>query len=285
MLCSYKAYANPNFNLALGLEHSRQTFEANLSENLMETDAQIDTVTLAPALHWQNWSMVISLPWQRVQGEYFINPTYPVLSATCNLISNLNNVQKLILVNRGTITLEQIQQCNGLANQTNRGDEDASGFNDVELFVSYYPTITGGNLESSYGMGFKFDNGDDQKGFGSGTQDIFVEASWLYRAAYVSLNANLGYNFVVKNNTNYGLSDYGYTWLGTEFPLFTWLKPGLEYHFQQSISDAYDDLDYCIGYLSFSNQKRLGGRIFYTDYLDHAGYPDQELGASIHYVF
>lgn len=285
MLGSYDAIASPQFNFAVGFEHTRQTFEAHLNENQQDSDAQLDTITLAPAVHWQDWSLVISLPWQRVQGEYFINPTYPVVSATCNLISNLSNIQKLILINRGTLTPEQIQQCVSVSAQTTNQKEEVTGFNDAEIFVSYYPNLSNDNLEGSIGVGFKLDNGDDQVGLGTGTQDIFMEASWFYKASLFSLNANIGYNFVIRNSTSFPLSDYGYTWLGAQFPLFSWLQPGLEYHFQQSNSDGYDDLDYGIGYLRFSNNKQLGGRLYYTDYLDNGGYPDQELGASIHYVF
>ena len=285
LVCKLANGEEPTLGLNIGWEQNFQEYENSFLNSNLDVNSNINTIFVSPSLRWNNWTVSASLPWQQVDGEYFINHNYPNFSAVCSTIADLSTLHQQLLLNFGDLTEQQLQFCSQVTDGRSQSGEIASGLSDIELFANYYLPFFGGNWETSLGVGFKWDNGDEQVGLGTGTQDLFLEGSWYLEQRQFSLLAVLGYNQIVKNNTGFDYLDYGYTSLDLRLRLLSWLQPGVEYHFQQSNAGGYDDLDYVIGYLQLSNTKYWRGRLYYTDYLDQSGYPNQEYGGAVYWVF
>lgn len=263
------------------------TVEAErVEQSFDDGDSTIDTVTLAPALHVGDWSFSLSAPWQQVDGSYFVNNAYPNLEYLCSQINGLTALQKWLLYQNGTLTPQQIQYCNqtgGVESVTLQDEVD--GWNDIEVFASYFLPLPSDAFSAALGVGYKHDNGDAEAGLGTGTRDLFAEANGWWRAGAVVIGLTLGYEHLLENSTSIELNDYGYTSLDARWQVRDWVAPGVEYHYQQANADVLDDLDYFTYYVRVGRSSGLGARLFITDYRDATGYPEEEFGGSLSYSF
>ena len=263
------------------------TVEAERVEQSFEDgDSTIDTFTLAPALHVGDWSFSLSAPWQQVDGSYFVNNAYPNLEYVCSQINSLTALQKWLLYQNGTLTPQQIQYCNqtgGVESVTLQDSVD--GWNDIEIFASYFLPLFSDVFSAAVGLGYKHDNGDAEAGLGTGTRDLFAEANGWWHLGKVVIGLTLGYEHLLENSTSIALEDYGYTSLDARWQLHELVAPGVEYHYQQANADVLDDLDYFTYYVRVGRSSGLGARLFITDYRDATGYPEEEFGGSLSYSF
>ncbi|MEZ5509662.1 MAG: hypothetical protein R3F47_07140 [Gammaproteobacteria bacterium] len=259
-------------------EYAEQSFDAG--------DADLYTLTVSPALHSGQWTFSATLPWQKINGTYFVNTRNTNLAFGCEQLSRLSDLQQLVLINRGTISADQLSTCTEDATATtNDASDSVSGLGDIELFANRYLSPMVDQLSGSIGMGYKLDTGDYKEGLGTGTQDIYLETSWLYDMQALSVLFTLGYEFLLSNDTDLDLQDYGYMatdlrWHATEV-----IAVGGEYQFQQTSLDGLDDVDFITGYVQFGRATGWGVRLFVTDYLGGEGLPDQEIGGNLSYVF
>lgn len=274
------AFADTDWNLALEAERIHQSFG--------DGDADIDTVTLSPSLHVGNWSLVATIPWQHIDGSYFVNNAYPNLEYICSAINGLTPAQKLLLIYRGSLTTDQVQYCSNTGGIESLTLEDSvEGFNDIELFANYYLPVFNDQITGTAGIGYKHDNGDVDLGLGTGTRDLLVETSWLFDVAPVSMLLTLGYEHILQDNTaiDVDINDYAYASLDGRWQLLDLAAIGVEYHYQQASADVLDDLDYLVYYLNLGRGSGWGARLFMTDYQNAKGYPDDEIGGSLSYTF
>lgn len=270
--------AGPEVSFFIDTERVHQEFEFG--------EADIDTVTLAPALHFRDWSAYLSVPWQRIEGSYFINERFPNLAYLCGQLGDLSPQAKLLLLRRGLITPAQLQYCSSQGNSAGQDLESANeGIGDAELFLSHFLATAYDNLGGSIGIGYKHDSGDVDKGLGTGTREAYLETQWIWSLHKVDLIARFGYQWVVENNTAVDLDDYGYGSLGSSWHPSTWLTVGAEYQYWQANSEFLDDLDYIDWYLEFGTFRGFSLRLTYTDYDDEPGYPEQQYSANISYGF
>lgn len=256
-------------------EYAEQSFDVG--------DADLYTLTVSPAVHTGQWTFSATLPWQKVEGTYFVNIRNSNLALGCAQLSRLSGLQRLILLNRGIISADQLSACNEEATATTR--DSVSGLGDIELFANRYLSPLADQLSGSVGMGYKLDTGDDKEGLGTGTQNIFLETSWLYDRQALSVLFTLGYEFLLSNDTDLDLQDYGYMATDLRWHATDIMVVGGEYQYQQSSLDGLDDVDFITGYVQFGRATGWGVRLFVTDYLGGEGLPDQEIGGNLSYVF
>jgi len=266
------------WQMTVDAEHIEQSFE--------DGDATLDTITLAPALHLQDWSFYLTIPWQKIDGTVFINNAYPNLAYICGQINSLTPMQILYLIRHDKLTLQQVQYCDSTGGMVSEELQDqATGLSDLELFASYYLPQFSNSLSGTAGLGYKHDNGDAEKGLGTGTRNLYAETSWLLQGNTVGLILTLGYEHLLKNDTDIDYQDYGYGSAELYWRPVEIVTLGAEYHYQQAVADVLDDFDYQVLYLAFGPGSGFGARLFTTIYPDETGYPDKEVGANISYTF
>lgn len=270
--------AGPQTSFVIDTERVHQEFEYG--------EADIDTVTLAPALHFSDWSIYLSVPWLHVEGSYFITERFPNLAYLCGQLGGLSPQAKLLLIRRGVITPAQLQYCSSQGNSAGQDQESSNeGIGDADLFFSYFLAPAGDHLSGSIGIGYKHDSGNVDKGLGTGTREAYTETQWTWSLQRIDINARLGYQWVVENDTPVDLDDYAYGSAGASLRALNWLTLGVEYQYWQANSDLLDDLDYIDWYITLGSHRGLSMRLGYTDYDDEPGYPQQQYSASISYGF
>lgn len=266
------------WDLQVSAERIHQTFDNG--------DADLDTLTFTPAMTLGDFSLTATVPWQHIDGTYFVNTVYPALVNACAWLNSLSNLRKLSLIRQGKLTLEQVQYCNGNAGvESATLDDSVEGAGDIELFANYFLPPLSGYASASLGLGYKFDNGDWETGLGSGTRDLFTEAALLLQGERLHLLLTLAYDRIEANATGLDLNDYGYGSIDAGWQCLDTLTLGLEYHYQQAITDLIGDLDYFTGYGDLQLGKRWTMRLFVTDYRGAEGYPEEEIGARLSWQF
>lgn len=270
--------AQPEWDLQLSAERLHQSFA--------DGDADLDTVTFTPSVSVGDFSLTATVPWQHIDGTYFVNTVYPALVNACSYLNSLSNLTKLRLIRQGRLTLEQVQYCNQNAGvETSTLDDSVAGAGDIELLASYFLPPLSENASTSMGLGYKFDNGDVDKGLGSGTRDVFTEAALLLQGERLHLLLTLGYDWVQSDASGLDLQDYGYASLDAGWQLFEPFTLGVEYHYQQAVTELLSDLDYVTGYGNLTLGDHVSVRLSATDYRNADGYPDKEIGASLAWQF
>lgn len=278
MLCSAALRAETAGHFAIDSERVHQSFDQSSSD--------IDTVTLSPSLDIDNWTLSASIPWQHVDGSYFVNNRYPNRAHFCNQISQLSAKQRYLLVQSGKLTLGELRYCKltgGVQSATLQNSTE--GMNDVEVSADYYLPPYSHNVNGSLGFGYKHDNGDPNSGLGTGTREAYLETDWSLMIHQVGVAATLGYQFILSNDTGIDMQDYAYGSLDSHWVPYHFLTLGLTYNYIQANAKELKDLDYVTGYLEIGRSKGFSVRLGYTDYNNADGYPNKEYSGSISYRF
>ncbi|RLU01884.1 hypothetical protein [Ketobacter sp.] len=272
-----------------GFSVSAERIQQEFSFETDDSEATIDTLTLAPGFSWGDWHVSASLPWQAIDGVYFFNNIYPNLAHTCSQINELTPLQKWVLVRNTALNQEALDYCEetgGIESET--VEDKTTGWNDIEIFANYYippdfiPTHPNW-LAGSVGIGFQFDNGDELAGLGNGAKQLFVETSWMAGNGLLSLSTTLGYYFVVDDNSAFGLQDHGYGSLDGRLALGQYFELGARYDYRQTDNDVFDDYAYLTYSLHFFAGQHWGGQAYLSDYDDDTGFPDEEYGLYLFY--
>lgn len=295
-LCIPTAYAQPqkesaiNWGMDLRIQREHQDFD--------DSDAQLNTLSLQPYMQVGNWDISLNLPWQQIDGEYFVNGFQPTPSRICERLSSLSFLQRQVLLNRGRITNEQLNYCDNQSAEPEVIDSSVSGMSDVSLMARYaMPLDQQGVWLGSLGLGYKWDNGDKNSGIGSGTRDTTADLSlsglsgkWIgfVSVGHVWISGGVAYSEVDETNDeviNYGYDDYAYATLDGGYKFTDWLTLGARANIQQAYIPGGEDVKWLTAYANFRVYKKFRLRTYVNDYLDVAAYPEQEFGASLSYSF
>ncbi|MAR91909.1 MAG: hypothetical protein CML06_13665 [Pseudomonadales bacterium] len=282
VLATGQARGAPQWEFAVSAERAEQAFASEYDA----AEATIDTITFTPGLSAGNWQFSLTMPWQSIDGSYFVNNLYPNLARTCDALNELSSLEKLILVRNTGFTVQDLQYCSDTGGRvTASGQDSVSGWNDFELFANYYLPPVNEFVSGSLGLGYQFDNGDATEGLGNGAQLAMVETAWLFRSTHASLLTTLGYRFVVSEPSHYDMQDHGYAALDARWHIWRQLDLGIEYSYQQTDNDLFSDYDYFTYFVGVQFGGHWNARVFTVDYGDEAGFPEQEIGASLAYYF
>lgn len=279
-----------NWGADLSVRRDHQKFD--------ETDADLNTFSLQPYVQLGNWDISLSLPWQKIDGEYFVNGFQPNPSRICQRLSSLTPLQRLVLVNRGNVTPEQLDYCDNQTVGTAVVNDSVSGMSDMSLFVRYAtPLDKQGIWLGSFGVGYKFDNGDVNSGLGSGTRNTSIDTAISFLSGKWTGYAALGYTLVsggiaytTESETDEGIvnhyyDDYAYVTLDGGYKFTPWLTVGASANTQQASFPESDDVQWVTAYVTIKMYKKFRVRTYFNSYLDVSGYPEEEFGASLGYSF
>lgn len=279
-----------DWGMDLRIQREHQDFD--------DADAQLNTLSLQPYMQVENWDISLNLPWQQIDGEYFVNGFQPTPSRICERLSSLSFLQRQVLLNRGRITNEQLNYCDNQNAEPEVVDSSVSGMSDVSLMARYaMPLDQDGVWLGSLGLGYKWDNGDKNNGIGSGTRDTTLDVSlsglhgkWIgfVSVGQVWISGGVAYSEVDETNDeviDYGYDDYTYATLDGGYKFTDWLTLGARANIQQAYIAGGEDVKWLTAYANFRFYEKFRLRTYVNDYLDVAAYPEQEFGASLSYSF
>jgi hypothetical protein len=263
----------------ISVEHQRQQFE--------NSSAEIETVTLLPYLQFGDWELALDLPWQQIEGEYFVNGRYPALASFCEGVSALTPLQQLQSIRNGALTARQIYFCNNNPDLAgSRVESSVSGFGDATLSLGYaVPLDAAAHWFGSATLGYKHDNGDFDAGLGSASRDLLGELALLMNRGRFNAVVSAGYVTILADESGFDYDDYAYGAVDLGVQLLRELTIGGRYDFQQSSVDGFDDIESATAYLRWRPFEMLNLRVYNTEYLDVDGYPEREYGGAVSLQF
>ena len=276
LLCSLPAVAN-EWSWMIETEHAQQRFA--------DADADINSLRLLPAWDHGPWSISTTLAWQRVSGAYYFNTRNPSLAAECSRLLESGG-QALPGISLPQLTPRQAQFCSedaGVESETL--EESVQGLTDVEVFVNYFWPPLSQRFSVATGVGYKHDNGDIEKGLGTGTRNVFAETNGVLDLAPFSLVLTAGYEHVARNDTPLELDDYAYGAVDLGWQALDSLTLGTRYRYLQANLAPLDDVDFVTWYGQWRHGGGWGVRVYVSDYLSGSGSPDSEWGGSLSYAF
>lgn len=260
----HNANAEMSFGAGVNLEYDHQSFA--------EYDADLVTLGLSPNMASGKWFFALDIPWQKVDGGISLNQR-PRLDNICSILNSGRPTPPRFSNLRNSI----LQYCSA---QTGN---DGSGLSDVGILTSYGFNL--GLWFSSLSASYQSDNGDTDKGLGSGTQDGTLEWTLQGNHRFISTTFSLGYNFVLGGEFEEYFDNTAFASFSLSSPIQKPWVFGGGYAFQQASTSYTEDLNSIdiFGEFNFSNHYSL--RVSYLNYLDAEFYPEHSISVAFYMSF
>jgi hypothetical protein len=278
--CSFNTLSQEEKNwgadLAFGAHH--QEYE------LVSADMQ--NFTFTPYYQKDNWIFSANLPWIKVDGDYFVNGNAPRVVSFCSRLTELSPLMIQRLINRGRITAKQVENCNQLTDELAELEEAQSGMGDMSLSVQHLWRF--GAAENSWvslGIEYKTDNGDFEKGLGSGSQDTALMFGVGFQGEKWSNHFDASFTSVSATDTEYEIEDYMSVTTGVAYLFWEKLTWGVDYQFEQAYLQDGEDVKYFSTYLDWAISDAWSLRLNASDYDDLPEYPQTEYGMTLGFSF
>lgn len=287
-------YLSLSLSLALGLLASAATraetpawhFDIDATQQhqvFEESSADLRNLTLVPSVAWDNWQLSLSLPWQSIDGDYFVNQHQPSRQLLCERYANLSAARQLRWLQRGRITGEQLAACAQQTPVAESSSDHVSGLSDLEVFANYAWPLDDTWLVN-FGLGYKWDNGDVELGLGSGTRELRAEVG--VNATWNSLGASLtGGRTQVDNRMpeQQAANHYTYFHASFSYQVSERVSTDLGLHRQGALySDGDAPSWFSLG-VNYTPWEAISLHAGMNEYADSAQYPEREWSLGIGY--
>lgn len=264
------------FDLAAARQH--QEFEL--------IDADMTSLSFLP--YWQvgDWNFSATITGYRIEGDYFVNGTQPRIVNFCNALLGLSDARINRLLERDKLKPETLTRCEDLSEAVSKLEETQSGLGDVSIGARYtIPLDEAGVWWAATSFDYKFDNGDVDKGIGSGSTDATLAFTVGSLTDTWQTQFSVGYVAVNATDTPVEIQDYAIVSANIGYAINKWFTLGTEYTFEQPYVVGGGDVKNIAGYVdvTFSEAWRL--HFYMSDYLGAEEYPTSELGMSLQYSF
>ncbi|NNC55201.1 MAG: hypothetical protein HKO07_05730, partial [Pseudomonadales bacterium] len=183
-------------------------------------DGEAFTLDVSGYVAGNRWSAGVYLPMQSGDGVATIRQSTLQLLATCRKLAEIakrDGVTLLVLAARVDSVRELIVQCQRLSQRDFFEQEKISGVNDVSIDVGY--SVSLGDLVPQFFSAtavLSGDNGDVDRGLGSGTVDSALDLLYVWDWGKVEASVGAGYNLVLGGRLADLYEDYGYASLDIE---------------------------------------------------------------------
>ncbi|MGB5325894.1 MAG: hypothetical protein WBN40_10785 [Pseudomonadales bacterium] len=232
------------------------------------------------------WSAGLHLPWQTGDGVSTFNASTIQLLAVCRRLTQLEAATLVVLASRNDRVKQLIQQCRRIQLRDVFEQESVSGFSDISFDIGY-SVSHGQMIEQSLRMGMVItgDNGDVDRGLGSGTVDAAFD---LYHGWYFSLvdvYLGVGYNMVLGGRLADLYDDYTYASFDVRRRVGSHVAVSIGGYWSEASLPGGDDSRSANAMFSYrlADAWRLTAR--YTNYLDLRGYPEHEYSAGLSFSY
>jgi Putative MetA-pathway of phenol degradation len=279
-ICSFNAPAQEEKNwgadFSIGAQH--QEYE------LVSADMQ--SLTFSPYFQTGGWTFSATLPWMKVDGDYFSNGTVPRIVSLCSRLQETSPLVIERLINRGRISPEQVARCQQLNNQLDQVEESQSGMGDVSVSANYlWQWGPGESWWTLLGVDYKADNGDVDAGLGSGSRDTTASLGMGYDGQKWSHHLDASFTKVSVTDSPYEVDDYSSFGTGVAYLFWDAISLGLDYQIEQAYLKEGETIKYISAFLDWSISDKMGIRIAASDYDEVPEYPQSEYGVDLHFSF
>ncbi|VUD67343.1 hypothetical protein TDB9533_03745 [Thalassocella blandensis] len=256
-------------------------------QNYENSDASFRYLQFTPTLVWHNWDFNINLSYLDIEGNYFNNGAFPRYQEYCSRVLGMGDRLRDYLVSNGRLNEEQVINCQESAATQDSYEESASGLGDISFGLRYnWEILSTANPSLAYiSVDISLDNGDYEKGLGSGSQDVMTEIGWMIGMGNWTHQASAGYVLVDQTDALEQVGDYAYLNLSTNYSIHPDFMLGASYSVEQAYEDELED----IGIVSINGiwyfTDALSASGYYSQYLETEYYPENELGLSLSLQF
>ena len=279
-ICSINAFAQDEKNWGADFSVNTQHQEYEL------VSADMQSLTLSPYFQTGNWTFSATLPWMKIDGDYFINGSVPRVVSLCGRLKDTSPLVIQRLINRGRITPEQVARCNQFNDRLDEMEESQSGVGDISLSANYlWQWGSAENWWTSLGLEYKADNGDVETGIGSGSRDTSLSIGVGYQGEKWSNHLDASFTSVSATDSPYEIEDYSSFGAGIAYLFWGSVTLGLDYQFEHAyIADGQD-----VKYFSFFGDWAISDawslRLSANEYDDVPEYPQAEFSVDLLYSF
>lgn len=260
----HHAHAELSFGTGISFEYDYQSFS--------EGDADLVTLGLSPNISSGNWFFALDIPWQKVDGSISLNQR-PRLDNICSILNSGRPLSPRFSNLRNSI----LQYCSA---QTG---SDGSGLSDIGILASYGFNL--GDWFSSISASYQSDNGDSDKGLGSGTQDGTIELTLQGNHGFVSTRFSVAYNMVLGGELEDFYDNTALASFSLSSPIHKPWVFGTGYQYQQASASYTEDLNSIDIFGEFNFKDHYSLRVSYLNYLDAEFYPDYSISAAFYISF
>lgn len=280
LLCAFQAIAQDekNWGADISLSTQHQEFEI--------VSADMQTLDFAPWVKLGDLTISSSLPWMKIDGDYFVNGGLPRVVSFCRRLDGLSDQVRQGLITRGRITQTQIDRCNNLNDAIAEREASQSGIGDLSVDLEYRHYWDQANSWwSSVSAGYKHDNGDVESSIGNGSRDTTLGVALGYEGVKWFSHVDYSFTSVSPTDTPFEVEDYASLSLGFGCNLLDNLIWGLDYQQEQAYVTLDDDIELVSSYLHWSMTDHWSMTILLSDYASATNYPQSEYSAQIIYSF
>lgn len=264
------------FDLAVARQH--QEFEL--------IDADMTSLSFLPYWQVNDWNFSATITGYRIEGDYFVNGAQPRVVNFCNTLMGFSEARINRLLERGRLKPETLTRCENLSESVSELEETQSGVGDVSIGARYTIALDeAGVWWAATSLDYKFDNGDVDKGIGSGSTDATLAVTLGSLTDTWQTQFSVGYVAVNATDTPVDIQDYAIASANIGYAINKWLTLGAEYNFEQSYVVDGDDVKNLAGYVDVTFSDALRLHVYMSDYLGAEEYPTSELGMSLQYSF
>jgi Putative MetA-pathway of phenol degradation len=279
-ICSFNAIAQEEKNWSADLSVSTQHQEYEL------VSADMQSLNFTPYYQTGNWIFSANLPWMKIDGDYFINGSAPRIVSFCSQIADASPLVIQRLINRGRITEEQITRCDQINDALGELEESQSGVGDISLSANYMLQWSSAeNWWTAFGLEYKADNGDFEKGIGSGSRDTSITLGIGCQGEKWSNHLDASFTSVSATDSTYEIDDYLTISAGIAYLFWGAVTWGVDYQFEQAYLKEGSDVKYFSTYLDWAITDATTLRVTASDYEDLPEYPQTEYAVTLGFSF
>ncbi len=279
-LCSIHSFAQDekNWGADISLSTQHQEFEI--------VSADMETLDFSPWVMWGDWTISASVPWLKIDGDYFVNGGLPRVVSFCQRLDGLSPQILQRLVTRGRITQTQIDRCDNLNDAIAEREQSQSGLGDMSIDLEYrHYWDTANTWWTAVSAAYKHDNGDVQSSIGSGSRDTTLGLALGYEGVKWFSHLDYTHTSVSPTDTPFIVDDYASLGFGFGYNLLDNLTWGLDYQQEEAYLQSGEDIDLLSSYLHWGMTDSWSMTLVVSDYDSAAEYPQSEYSAQITYSF
>ena len=254
---------------SIGLSSARQSYASGEDGNGRQA-------YFSPFFIYNQWMFSAYVSAERVTGQYQSETQYPQLAQVCTL---QQTGSRLRFFN------EAVQTACDNTEPTDIEEKERTGLNDVILFASYDVILPDPDTGLTLGISYSHDNGDYESGLGSGTRDLYADATGRLYVSSVTFWGSLGYTKILRNQTPFALENYANGSVGVNWRAKDWLSLSSSANVQQASIENGDGYHYLSAGLNLGKAEGLGGFLTLYRYEDNPGLPEREIHAGVSYSF
>jgi len=270
-----------NFYLDVITEYQVQTFKRSIE------DAKVFSLSVLPVWYQRDWWVSVDATWYKSDSTQFLSD-----KRLHNVGDNITSLCERYALASPAVQAEILERypnlvtiCQQIDNAVNGAQSDSvSGWGDTSVYFGYDYALNSSNCYLSGLLGYKLDDGDEQKLLGTGTQELIGGVTLSVDSSRTKMQLSVDYTHIVGGRWAKFYDDFASASTTMQYKAASdfWVGGGLDW--QQAIATFSEHTD-----------DTLNGRLFarwaitkdvqigfeYSDYLEGEVNIDGQYSASV----